>query len=99
MNHSSAALNVTRLSWAGVQISAGNELLVIDAIEGRDGAVQGRIGTPQRPLLPITSDDRPIDVAVVTHLHLDHFDGLGRHFQGLCAGDRGQAISATATAR
>lgn len=74
MNHSSAGLNIRRLSWAGVAVSAGNENLVIDAIEGRDGAVQGRIGNPHRPLLPIASDERPVDVAVVTHLHLDHFD-------------------------
>lgn len=67
-------LRISRLSWAGVKIEAGDEQLVLDAIEGRDGKVQARIGPARRPLLAISSDERPLDVAVVTHLHLDHFD-------------------------
>src|SRR4051812_16959926 len=67
-------LRISRLSWAGVKIEAGAEQLVIDAIEGRDGGVQARIGVPQLPLLPIATEDQSLDVAVVTHLHKDHFD-------------------------
>lgn len=76
---------ISRLSWAGVKIELGDERLVLDAIEGRDGEVQARIGAPRLPLLPITDEERPLDVAVVTHLHKDHFDAdalkrrLGKH--------------------
>src|SRR2546430_2888509 len=63
---------VKRLSWAGISIEAQGKLLVIDALEGGNGEVQGRIGPNRLPLLPIS--DRPIDYAVVTHLHKDHFD-------------------------
>jgi L-ascorbate metabolism protein UlaG (beta-lactamase superfamily) len=70
----SSNVEISRLSWAGVKVECGGEQLVIDAIEGRDGAVQARIGQPRLPLLPIANDERPIDFAVVTHLHKDHFD-------------------------
>jgi L-ascorbate metabolism protein UlaG (beta-lactamase superfamily) len=63
---------VRKLSWAGVQVDAGDDRLVIDGLEGRDGAVQGRIGQPRRPLIPIS--DKLIDLAVVTHTHKDHYD-------------------------
>jgi len=69
---------VRRLSWAGISIEALGKLLVVDALEGANGEVQGRIGANRLPLIPIA--DRPIDYAVVTHLHKDHFDAeaLGR---------------------
>jgi L-ascorbate metabolism protein UlaG (beta-lactamase superfamily) len=70
----SPSLEIRRLSWAGVKITSGGEQLVLDAIEGRDGQVQARIGSPRLPLQPITTDDQPVDVAVLTHLHKDHFD-------------------------
>lgn len=63
---------VRRLSWAGIQVDAGDQRLVVDALEGRDGLVQGRIGQPRLPLIPIS--DKLIDVAVVTHTHKDHYD-------------------------
>jgi L-ascorbate metabolism protein UlaG (beta-lactamase superfamily) len=62
---------ISRLSWAGVALEAEGKRLVIDAVEGRNGEVQGRIGQPRLPLLSI---GERIDVAVVTHLHKDHFD-------------------------
>ena len=70
----SSNLKVSRLSWAGVKIESGGERLVLDAIEGRDGAVQARIGIPRLPLLPLSDDETTLDVAMVTHLHKDHFD-------------------------
>lgn len=62
---------IARLSWAGVVLESEGKRLVIDAIEGRNGEVQGRIGQPR---LPLHSIGERIDVAVVTHLHKDHFD-------------------------
>lgn len=72
---------VRMLSWAGVRIEAGDQRLVIDALEGRTGEVQARIGPNRLPLLPIA--DRPLDVALVTHTHKDHFDAdaLRRHLR------------------
>lgn len=65
-------LIVQKLSWAGVLIESAGQRLVIDGLEGRDGGVQQRIGPNRLPLATFT--DRPIDVAVATHLHKDHFD-------------------------
>lgn len=63
---------VTKLSWAGVRLNAGGEQLVVDGLEGRQGEVQGRIGQPRKPLVDLA--DRPVDFALVTHTHKDHFD-------------------------
>jgi L-ascorbate metabolism protein UlaG (beta-lactamase superfamily) len=67
-----SSTRVIRLSWAGIRIECAGEQLVVDAIEGRDGVVQSRIGRPREPLLPIAA--RPVDVAALTHLHFDHYD-------------------------
>jgi L-ascorbate metabolism protein UlaG (beta-lactamase superfamily) len=72
---------VRKLSWAGIRVEAGDQHLVIDALEGRTGEVQARIGPSRLPLLPIA--DQPLDVALVTHTHKDHFDAdaLRRHLR------------------
>jgi L-ascorbate metabolism protein UlaG (beta-lactamase superfamily) len=63
---------VRKLSWAGVLVESSGERLVIDGLEGRTGEVQGRIGPNRLPLHPFA--DQPIDYALVTHLHKDHYD-------------------------
>src|SRR4051812_39614378 len=63
---------ITKLSWAGVRVDAGGEQLIIDAIEGRNGEVQGRIGDAHRPLIDVAA--KPVSVALLTHTHKDHYD-------------------------
>lgn len=69
--------HITKLSWAGIRITAGAEQLVIDGLEGRNGEVQGRIGPNRRPLIDLA--ETSIDVALVTHTHKDHFDADALH--------------------
>jgi L-ascorbate metabolism protein UlaG (beta-lactamase superfamily) len=67
-------VQVTRLSWAGIRVDVNDQRLIIDAIEGRNGEVQSHLGAPLKPLVPIASDDKRVDIAVLTHLHPDHYD-------------------------
>jgi len=65
-------LVVKRLGWAGLQLSVGDQRLVIDLFEERHAMA---------PLLeevtgPLPSPDGPVDFALVTHLHADHTDPL-----------------------
>ena len=70
--------HVTKLSWAGIRLAApSGEQLVIDGLEGRNGEVQGRLGVNREPLIDLA--DRPIDLALVTHTHKDHFDADALH--------------------
>jgi L-ascorbate metabolism protein UlaG (beta-lactamase superfamily) len=62
-------LVVTRLGWAGLQLEAGGQRLVIDLFENRHAfepfmEVKGELPGPSGP----------VDVALVTHLHADHAD-------------------------
>lgn len=63
---------VTKLSWAGVRVDAGGEQLLIDALEGKNGEVQSRLGAVQRPLVDVGTSG--IGVALLTHTHKDHYD-------------------------
>ena len=62
----------TKLSWAGVRVNAGGEQLLIDALEGRNGEVQARLGAEHRALIEVATG--PVGVALLTHTHKDHYD-------------------------
>jgi L-ascorbate metabolism protein UlaG (beta-lactamase superfamily) len=63
-------MRVVRLSWAGVQISAGEATLVIDLLENT-APLRPLLGDPPSPILPAYES---LYLALVTHLHPDHYD-------------------------
>ncbi|MBA3831691.1 MAG: MBL fold metallo-hydrolase [Chthoniobacterales bacterium] len=65
---------ITRLSWAGLQISAEEFTLFIDPLENI-APLAGFLGQPRTELLPIASPPGEA-AALVTHIHSDHFDPL-----------------------
>jgi len=69
-------LEIQRLGWAGLQVDCGEHSLVIDLFENRT-AMAPFIEEVGGELPPPT---RPVDVALVTHLHADHTDtaAIGR---------------------
>ena len=56
---------MTKFSWAGVRVNAGGEPLLIDALEGRNGEVQGRLGAEHPGLIEVAPG--PVGVALLTH--------------------------------
>ena len=70
MNNST--IRISRLSWAGVQISYGSSTIVIDLLENLE-ALRSLVGAPRGEAVP--SADQ-LDAALVTHLHADHYDPL-----------------------
>lgn len=69
-------LSIKRLGWAGIQLTCGEQRLVIDLFETAD-AMAPFIEEVSGPLPPPAG---PVDVALVTHLHADHTDpaAIGR---------------------
>lgn len=77
------ALEITRLTWAGIQMVEGDTTLLIDAV-GRDiwdGEAPGGFVAPQV--------DTGRAYAVITHAHNDHFDAESL---AQLLGDRGYVI-------
>ena len=66
-------MQVRRLSWAGIEISAEGERLLIDPLE-HVPSFQELLGAPLWPLVPVTSAALRTN-ALITHKHADHFDG------------------------
>jgi L-ascorbate metabolism protein UlaG (beta-lactamase superfamily) len=65
-------MRVRRLSWAGTEIVAGDERLLIDAVNDVS-RFRHLLGEPRWPAVAISATSiRPN--ALVTHQHLDHFD-------------------------
>ena len=65
-------MRIRRLGWAGLEIEAGGETLVVDLFEDI-GPMTRFIGEPHGPL-PGPSSAGTVSVALVTHLHFDHAD-------------------------
>lgn len=63
-------MDIRRLGWAGLEITSEATTIAIDLLEGL-GAMEQFIGQPLEPLPP---PSRPLDGALVTHLHVDHAD-------------------------
>lgn len=65
-----SGMNVRRLGFAGLQLTSGEDSLVIDAMTSM-GALAQFVGEAREPL----PDPDPARLALVTHLHRDHADG------------------------
>jgi L-ascorbate metabolism protein UlaG (beta-lactamase superfamily) len=63
-------MRIVRLSWAGVQIESEGATLVIDLLE-HTSSIRSFMGDPR---LPIVCGLAVLDLALVTHLHPDHYD-------------------------
>jgi L-ascorbate metabolism protein UlaG (beta-lactamase superfamily) len=63
-------MRIVRLSWAGVQIESERATLVIDLLE-HTAPIRSFMGDPR---LPIIVGPEVLDLALVTHLHPDHYD-------------------------
>ena len=63
-------MRIVRLSWAGVQIESEGATLVIDLLE-HTAPIRSFMGDPR---LPIVFGPEVLDLALVTHLHPDHYD-------------------------
>jgi L-ascorbate metabolism protein UlaG (beta-lactamase superfamily) len=60
-----------RLSWAGVEARVGKWRLLVDPL-GTTEPFASFLGPPKKPLVPVDVDEATW--ALVTHLHLDHYD-------------------------
>jgi len=63
-------MRIVRLFWAGIQICCDQVTLVIDLLEDV-APIRSLLGNPR---LPVVSAPEVVDVALVTHLHPDHYD-------------------------
>ncbi|MEV4314575.1 MBL fold metallo-hydrolase [Actinocrispum sp. NPDC049592] len=59
-------MRVRRLGWAGLEVTAAGESLVIDFVGGRMESML--------PAGSLVRPDGPVSAALVTHLHFDHAD-------------------------
>jgi L-ascorbate metabolism protein UlaG (beta-lactamase superfamily) len=67
-------VNVKRLSWAGVQLEAGGSSVVIDLFAEAE-PVKPVMGEPAHLLVRV--DDNSVQLALVTHVHANHYDPDG----------------------
>jgi len=65
-------MKIRRLGWAGIEIEAKGETVVVDHILGWK-AIEPYIGPPRTPLLETERPGESV-AAFVTHLHTDHTD-------------------------
>ncbi|MEV4443155.1 MBL fold metallo-hydrolase [Streptomyces sp. NPDC049577] len=72
---SATAVSVRRLAWAGVELTAGNDRVVIDALKNTADLAAFQ-GMPRRPMPDIGAPEGVRTHAFITHLHPDHCDRL-----------------------
>ncbi len=71
-------MQVRRLSWAGIEVSAEDQRLLIDPLENVS-SFQELLGGPLWPVVPVAATASGTN-ALITHKHPDHFDAeLLRH--------------------
>jgi L-ascorbate metabolism protein UlaG (beta-lactamase superfamily) len=63
-------MNIRRLGWAGIELTSADTTIVIDLLQ-TFGPLEQFVGPPREPL---PAPSRPVDAALVTHLHDDHTD-------------------------
>jgi L-ascorbate metabolism protein UlaG (beta-lactamase superfamily) len=63
-------MQIRRLGWAGIELFSADTTLVIDHIASFGVFEQFLTG----PRAPLPAPSRPVDAALVTHLHDDHVD-------------------------
>lgn len=68
-------MRIQRLSWAGIRVEAGVTTLVVDLLEDVT-RLRAIMGEPRTPVIASTPA-RSVDLAVITHLHPDHYDPAG----------------------
>ena len=63
-------MRIRRLGWAGLELTSADTTLVVDLITTFGGLEPLLTGPP----VPLPPPSRPVDAALVTHLHEDHVD-------------------------
>jgi L-ascorbate metabolism protein UlaG (beta-lactamase superfamily) len=66
------SLQVRRLCWAGIEVNNARERILVDPLQNTDPLLSF-LGRPWLPVVPIQNFSGPTH-ALVTHVHLDHFD-------------------------
>jgi L-ascorbate metabolism protein UlaG (beta-lactamase superfamily) len=66
------SLQGRRLCWAGIEVHNARERILVDPLQNTDPLLSF-LGQPRLPVVPIRDASCPTH-ALVTHLHLDHFD-------------------------
>lgn len=66
-------MHVRRLTWAGLEIRAGEATLVVDLLENVP-SLSKYAGEPSDPLLPPAAGPGTVTAAAITHEHSDHLD-------------------------
>jgi len=80
-------MQIQRLSWAGIKAEVGGMTLVVDLLEDIS-RLRPIMGEPRGPLSPVTAE-HSVDLAVITHLHPDHYDP---HALRKCLASHGKVI-------
>lgn len=65
-------MQVERLAWAGIKVTVGNTVIVVDAL-GDPSPLEGFLGTAREQVIAV-ADEGSVDAALVTHIHPDHYD-------------------------
>lgn len=64
-------MRIERLAWAGIKVVVGDTVAVVDALGGASSLVERYMGPPRHEIRPVAGS---VDVALVTHVHPDHYD-------------------------
>jgi L-ascorbate metabolism protein UlaG (beta-lactamase superfamily) len=65
-------MRIQRLSWAGIKVDVDPTTVVVDLLEDTD-RLRPIMGEPKRPLVSLEQEGS-VQLAVITHLHPDHYD-------------------------
>jgi L-ascorbate metabolism protein UlaG (beta-lactamase superfamily) len=70
-------MEIQRLSWAGIKVEVGDTRLAVDLLEDVS-RLRPIMGEPKGPIFAFPAW-QAVDLAVVTHLHPDHYDPRALH--------------------
>lgn len=65
-------MQIQRLFWAGIKVTVGSTTMVVDLLEEVD-RLRPIMGEPRGPVY-VLQEAGSVDLAIVTHLHPDHYD-------------------------